>query len=144
MIAMPTTFLDLPHELQRQILAHLYPPWDLAPESIPCFTEYPIYTFVPPMKLEWGPLLTCHVMHSICSELVAASFTGILDAITTCRKYSILPGKYRDFFPRVTKVVVADKNALVDMGWIFRQNLPVLQEFEIMSEGIIATYGCEA
>lgn len=134
---MPTTFLDLPYELQKQILEILQKPWHLCTKQVPTFSGYPVYTFVPSAKLEKGPVFTCRAMHDISAQLVQDRFTGVLDATDTRENslYSVMP-RYKTFIPRISKVLVRDLSTVKHAGPMYHDRLPNLKVVEVIPDSL--------
>lgn len=130
---MPVSFNNLPLEIQRQILSHLYQPWHLETKNVPAFNRVPIYTFAASVRIDSGPILACRSMHDVAVDLLEEKFTGLLDASTTRHdeQHSIMP-KYKPFLHKIFTLVLGSLGSLATMGTIYCQRLPSLDIIEII------------
>lgn len=138
---MPTKFTDLPVELQKAILDHVYKPWGLCTKKVPAFSGYPVFTFIASPKVYSGPVLAFRAMHTVATEVIKARFTGELDAsdVTSADVYSIMP-KYKSFLPKVSTLLLRDWVALDVMGDIYIQRLSGLKSIILPTSPVITQY----
>lgn len=136
---MPTKFTDLPVELRKIILNHVYEPWHLCTEKIPAFSGFPVFTFTTSRKVDSGPVLACRAMHALAIEAINASFTGELDASNAAERYSVMP-KFKFFLPKVSKLVLQGFKTMYAMGDVYIQRLPALKIIAFAAERIITVY----
>jgi len=127
---MTTNLLDLPVEIQRQILGYLYDPWHLCLKKLPVRSRWPLYQIDASAKLFMSPLSVCQTVHGLATEVINNNFTKTLDARGTAEYHSLLP-RAKTFLHRVETVSFSSLNTLLASGELYQTRLPELKVFHL-------------
>lgn len=122
--------LDLPIEIQRQILGYLYHPWHLCLKRVFVRSRWPLYQIDVSSRLFLSPLSVCHMMHNLATDAINKSFTRILDARGAAEYHSLLP-RAKSFLHRVETVYFSSLPTLLGSGELYQGRLPALKAVQL-------------